>query len=51
MVKNPLNYCWIHDEHGSVPMPRQFHSPQFASVYSAGNEYMYEHCWESSNAR
>ena len=34
---------------GSIPTLgnlRQFHLPQFASVYSAGNEY--QHCWEGT---
>ena len=35
-----------HTGHGSLLKPRQFHLPQFASVYSAANEY--QHCWDGS---
>ena len=33
-----------HTGHGSILKIRQFHSPHFASVYSAVNGY--HHCWE-----
>ena len=32
--------------HGSLLKFRQFHLPQFASVYSSANEY--QHCWEGT---
>ena len=32
--------------HGSILKSREFHSPQFASVYSTINEY--QHCWEGT---
>ena len=35
-----------HTGHGSLLKLRQFHLPQFASVYSAANEY--QHCWEGT---
>ena len=35
-----------HTGHGSLLKLGQFHSPQFASVYSAANEY--QHCWEGT---
>ena len=35
-----------HTGHGSLLKLRQFHLPQFASVYSAANEY--QHCWEDT---
>ena len=35
-----------HTGHDSVLKPTQFHLPQFASVYSAANEY--QHCWEGT---
>ena len=37
-----------HTGHGSLFKLRQFHLPQFALVYSAANEYMYQHCWEGT---
>ena len=35
-----------HTGHGSLLKLRQFHLPQFASVYSAANEC--QHCWEGT---
>ena len=35
-----------HTGHCSLLNLRQFHLPQFASVYSAANEY--RHCWEGT---
>ena len=35
-----------HTGHGSLLKPRQFHLPQFASVYSAASEY--QHCLDDS---
>ena len=35
-----------HTGHGSSLTLMQFRSPQFASVYSAVNEY--RHCWEGT---
>ena len=35
-----------HTGRGSLLKPRQFHLPQFASVYSAANEY--QHCCDDS---
>ena len=35
-----------HTGHGSLLKPRQIHLPQFATVYSAANEY--QHCCDGS---
>ena len=41
-----MNLYFSHSGHGSLLKLRQFHLPQFASVFSATNEY--QHCWDGT---